>query len=290
MVIITMIFACCNINVFAQKKLPEFLISGDGGFSFFSHHPYLPNTSSVGFSGSLGVGFTYFLSQQWGIHFSADFGLYNVNVKVRTLQTINYEQIDCDMNLYDLHTTLNNYNEIHKSMFLRIPLMVQFQTKQLYATKWKKNHKPTFYAMSGISVRFLIKNSCFSKISSLYSVAYYPEFNNWITSLPSLGLGTFDGKSSEETLKFGVLAMFVLETGAKWQIGNNFFLYTGAFFDCALNDPIKSYRKSPENYTNFESLTDFTVLTFADRMNLMTVGIKLRLAFLLPKKCPDCPY
>jgi hypothetical protein len=290
MILITMIYTVSIINVFAQKTLPEFSIYGGGGFSFFSYHPNLRNASSGGFNADAGVGSTFFLHQQWGIYVGAGFGLYNVNLKVKSLQTITPGKEDCDMNLYELHTTLNNYNEIHKSMFLNVPLMVQFQTKQYLSRSWKKNNKPNFYAMGGIITLFLLKNSYNSKITSLSNAAYYPEFDNWIATLPSLGLGTFDGKSSEKISKFGILVMFALESGAKLPIGNNLFLYTGAFFDCALNDPVKDHRRSLKNYTDFESLTKFSILTFANRINLMTVGIKLRLAFLLSRKCPDCLY
>jgi len=290
MTLLIMIYTIFSINVFAQKTLPEFSVYGGGGFSFFAYHPNLRNASSGGFSADAGAGFTFFLHQQWGIHVGTGFGLYNVNVKVKSLQTITPGQEDCDANLYDLHTTLNNYSEIHKSMFLNVPLMVQFQTKQYHSKDWKKNNKPGFYAMGGIKTLFLLKNSYSSKIISLSNAAYYPEFDNWIATLPALGLGTFDGKSSEETSKFGTLVMFALEAGTKWQIGDDLFLYTGAFFDCGLNDPIKGNRKPYSNYTDIESLSGFSIVMFADRINLMTVGIKLRLAFLLSRRCRDCPY
>jgi len=289
-IIIIMLLVLSNLHISAQKALPEFSIYGGGGFSFFAYQPYLHNASSGGFSGDAGVGYTFFLSQQWGIHTGAGFGLYNVKARVDYLKTITPGYIDCDGYLYDLHTTLNNYNEIHKSIFMSIPLMIQFQTKQKQSLNWKKDDKVGFYVMGGVRALFLLSNKYTSQVTSLSNMAYYPEFDNWITTLAPLGLGTFDGKSSEGTLKFGVLAMFAFETGVKWRVGKGLYLYTGAYFDCGLYDPNKDSRMPYSNYTAPEHLTDLTLLAFADRINLMTVGIKLRLAFFQIQKMDSCPY
>jgi len=284
-----MLFSLCSLNLLAQKTSLELQIYGNGGFSFFAYHPYPRNASSIGFNAGVGIGFTFSITQQWGIHAGIGYGLSNVKAKIGNLLTITTDHVDCEGNFYDLHTTLNNYNEIQKSMFLSVPLMVKFQTKQNFY-KWKHNKKPGFYAMSGFKTQFLFMNIFTSEITSLTNKAYYPEFDNWITKLPSLELGEFDGISTKKIPKIRILTIFALEAGAKWQIGDKTFLYTGVFFDCGLNDPTKKYRRPTNTYNSAETLKDFTLLSFTNRINYLAVGIKLRLAFDLFRKCKECPY
>jgi hypothetical protein len=191
---------------------------------------------------------------------------------------------DCEGYSYDLHTTFNKYKETHRAIFLSVPLMLQFQTN-MKSMNLKKANKVDYYVMAGIKAQFLFNYNYTSGITSSNDTAYYPKFDNWITSLSILGLDPFDGNSGK--VKFSILAMFAFETGAKWSIGKTVFLYTGIYFDCGLHNPTKHIRYS--NYSTLENLTDFTLLKFANRTNLMAVGVKLRLAFWkIRTKQPRC--
>jgi hypothetical protein len=126
----------------------------------------------------------------------------------------------------------------------------------------------------------LVNNKYTTEVASLYNTAYYPEYDNWISNQPALGLGTFNGNSVKGKLKFNVLAMFAFEAGFKWQLGKKFFLYTGAYFDCGLHDSTKKSRIPFNDITTPEHLANLTLLDFSKRMNLLAVGVKLRFAFL----------
>jgi len=72
--------------------------------------------------------------------------------------------------------------------------------------------------------------------------------------------------------------------GWKWQIGQNMFLYTGVFFDYWLNDFARDYRRTPSDFGLPANLTNTNMVNldlfqYADRINPMTIGITLRLAF-----------
>ncbi|MCL2289559.1 MAG: PorT family protein [Bacteroidetes bacterium] len=289
-IIINILFILSILHVSARKIPSEFSIYGGGGFSFFSYQPPLRGASSGGFSADAGMGFIAFFNSQWGIHTGAGFGLYNVKAKVGNFKTITPKLVDCEGYIYDLHTTLNNYSEIQKSIFLTVPLMLQFQTKQKHNRNWRKDKKSAFYVMAGAKALFLIKNDYTSNIASFSNAAYYPDFDNWIATLTTLGLGAFDNVSSEGTLSFNVLAMVALEAGMKWRIRKNLFLYSGVYFDYGLNDPTKNGRILPGDYTTAEYLKNPALLKFTNRINLMTAGIKLRLAFFKPPDFEPCPF
>jgi len=218
----------------------------------------------------------------------------NVKTKVDSLKAITNGMFD-KINIidgktdlpYDLHTYLN-YTEIYKSMYVSIPIMFQFQTRQKQYWNWRQNKKPAFYAMGGIKVFFLVDNKYETRVSELTNKAYYTELKNWAATQAFAGLGTQKGEREEgwnakEKLDFGVMAMFAFETGIKWRIDKTIILYTGAYVDVALNDPNKKSRieyKNAGDKPNKE-ISNLTLLQVSNRRTTeLVVGIKLRFAFI----------
>ena len=284
-----------SLQLMAQKAPPEFSVHAGGGIATYCFQPISKEVSSLGYNWDLGAGFTGFVSRQVGIHIGAGIGQFDVKSKVKQLNTVTLNIQDPDFTdpraeYYDLYTTLNDYNEIHKSFFINIPVMLQFQSRQREYWSWKNTQKAGFYAMGGAKLFFLLSNKYEVRVPTMYNKAYFPELADtehgaWLDGPPYKGFGTFDGNTKNGTLDFAVLVTFSLELGVKWRIDNNMFIYTGAFFDCGLFDPIKDSRKPYENYTKPEDLKDnLTILKFSDKANLMTVGIKLRLAFTRPQR------
>jgi len=272
-----------------QKPKNELSIDVGGGWAAFHLQPSVDNASSGGYSVDAGGGFTGFLSPHWGLHVGAGIGIFNVKNKVNQFSFITNDQVDCEGYLNDLYTTLNEYKETHQAFFLRIPLMLQFQTKMGQSFHWKKQQKVGYYAMAGVKAQFLVNYRYTAEIASLYNKAYYPDFNNWIDLQPALGLGAFDGNSASGKLDFNILAMLALETGAKWRLNDHIFLYTGIYFDYGLNDPTQKSRKPYSNYNTPEELENLTLLAYTDRMHLMEAGIKLRFAFTRYSRPLGCP-
>jgi len=290
-IIFFMIFFAMNtLKVSAQKTPHEFSISGGLGFSTFCFQPSVKKAASTGFSADVALGFTGFMSPQWGVHLGLGWGLYNVKTKINNLTTVIPDMVDKNNYLFNLHSTLNNYEEVHKTMFLYAPVMLQFQTKPKATMHWRKGQKASFYTMAGAKVLLLFDNKYDLNVESLTNAAYYPEFDNWAATQIFAGLSTFDGNRVNGVFKINVLAMFAFETGIKWRIGNTLYLYTGLFYDCGLNDPSKKFRKPFDYYTSPEQLTDLSLLMFSEKINLMTIGIKLRLAFFNIPKVTSCPY
>jgi len=270
-----------SLQVIAQKKAPpEFSIYAAGGISTYCFQPANKETSSLGFSSDFGAGFTGFFNQQLGIHTGAGFGLFSVKSKISSLQALTKGLFDEKNELsYDLHTTLKGYTEIHKVMFVTIPVMLQFQSKQKQYWNWQRSQKAGFYALAGAKLILMFNNKYEARIDTLSNAAYFPSLDNWAATQTFAKLGAFEGNTVDNKLDFGVMVMFACEAGVKWRVDNNIIIYTGAYFDCALYDPIKDSRQPYSNFTDPDKLPELAILKIANRTNLMVVGIKVRVAF-----------
>jgi hypothetical protein len=279
----------CSTALVAQKAPHEFSVNAGAGISTYAFTPIPKKASSLGYITDFGFGFTGFISRQVGIHVGVGFGLFNVKSKVDTLYNLKKNLSDFDEHgkelPYELHTKLINYNDMHKSLFINIPIMFHYQSYQKQYWSWKKTQKAGFYARGGVKLLLLLNNQYEATIPTMYNKAYYPTIDNWADTQEFKGLGTFVGNTQKGDLDFGLLATLSLEAGVKWRIENNLFIYTGVYFDCGLNDPIKDNRKLWGDFKDgldaFNLLNEVSILNYTNssRANLMVVGIKLHFAF-----------
>ena len=309
--LIVILFIISSLQVSAKTPY-EFSVYGGGGYSFFLHRPYtdkvpVPNpgttpdnnklrhptvsgVSSSGASGDLGIGFTGFMMPQLGLHIGIGLGFYNIGVKVDSLKayTKDLPTYKEEPGPWDLYTTLYDYRETHKTFCLSIPLMLQFQSVQSQSWSRKADLAQGFYAMMGFKFNVLLSNNYESKIASLYNMAHNLDRDNWAGTQEFAGLGHFKGKSGSGN--FGYMhALFAFEAGMKWRVSDNMYLYTGAYLDYGLNDPSKNSRTSITDYTSPESLEDIALIDFSSNTHLMTIGVKLRLAFIRYSSQLSCP-
>jgi len=299
---IAILFVMSSLQMSA-KTPSEFSIYGGGGYAAFHCQPSLAGATSGGFGADLGGAFTGFVSPNVGFHIGAGFGYYNVNVNVKELTTETIDQlIDANGRAFNLYTTLFDYKESHQTFCLSIPVMIHFQSNM--DGSWNRRHSRDagFYLLTGIKANLMFSRKYDSEVGNLFNKAYYPTLKNWAATQNFAGLGLFTkGAKASGSLNFGVLALFTIESGVKWRLNNSMFLYTGAYFDYGLIDPSKSSREPVKNYLYQEKpndislpsyvkdLDDLTLLAYTDKMNLMTVGIKLRLAFTRTSSPADCP-
>ena len=269
----------------SQKNPNEFMIYG--GLGLLSLSP----TSGFfnGYAMDFGVGYTYFVHQNWGVHVGIGSGLYHgKNANDLNILTSNLT----DRNGYhlDLHTT-SDYDEIHKTMLMTIPVMIQYQKKQRQPMSRNQTQgREGFYAMFGVKANVPFNGQYASKNTTLTNLAYYPELDNWAGTQRFAGLGDFEGQIIDEHIEHVPFFVLALEGGVKWRIGRNFFLYTGAYFDYGLNSITKNSRAPFRNYVAVDQLTAFPLIVYPEKVNIMSSGVKLRLAFFREPVRGYCPY
>jgi len=296
--LLVMLFVISVFSVSA-KTPSEFSIYGGGGYSFFYHRPTLSGVygvSSGGFGGDLGIGFTGFAGKQIGFHIGLGIGIYNVKTMVDSLVvfTPNYDHainpLDGTEHLYDLYTNLSGYDETHRMFFVTIPLMLQFQTPAPERS-WNNRGaiRKGFYAMTGVKLNLLIESQYETEVKSLKNLAHFTVIDNWAGTQEFVELGRFKGNTAKGQFKY-ILPVLTFEAGLKWYFPPKLILYTGAYFEYGLNDPTKDNRGTFDNYTSRDDLKNLSLLKFSDNSDLMSVGIKLRLAFVKQKQNPlPCP-
>jgi len=286
---ILLLFAPGVLMVKGQNPSNELTLYGGGGLAAYHFLPPIKNASSIGYGGDAGVEITRFFNQKWGFQFGVGLDYFNVKNKLTHSIFITPDQKDCEDNPFDLYTTLYNYKEGHKAFSLAVPLMLHYQKNMNQSVNSAKNEKVGYYAMAGVKTYFPFVYNYSLEIESFNNAGYYPQFDNWIYSLPVLGLGTFDASKLTGKRKIDIMPFLALEAGVKWRM-NSGYLYTGLYFDYGLYNPTMKDRVPYSEYIHPKQLGNITLLKFTDRMNLMAAGIKIRFAFYQTQNEAECTH
>jgi hypothetical protein len=263
--------AFCFLPFFVSAQVShEISLNGGGGLSTINY--MLPaGKKTLGFGGDAGLGYTCVFNEIAGVHTGIEIGFYNATTNLEGATVITPNLTDNEGDRFDMHTILNKYNESQKAIFLNIPVMAHFQAGE--------KHK--FYAMAGFKFGFPIK--CNYKVSNaiLTNEAYYPEYENWLKNQEFAGYGTFQNINSLGKLPLKVSYTVAAEIGGKWNCAKVFAIYTGVYFDYGLNNIAKKDR-----FVNYNDSipAEFTINSalpaFADKVNLMAAGVKVRMTFI----------
>jgi hypothetical protein len=281
---ISVIMFILNIST-VSAQVHEFSVYGAGGLSSLRYQLSMGNASG-GFGGDFGVGYTYFQKinrvrttgsirhKFWAVHSGVGLGVYNAKAKLDKKETIITDLSDGDevYDRFNLHSTFSGYKETQNTLFLNIPLMALFQYDM-------------FYGMGGLKFGIPLSGKYKSKNATITNKAYYPELDNWVETQEFRGIGVFTGQSFNGNLDLGVSVMLALEGGLRLNLSRDFTFYAGLFFDYGLNNIAKKetthrdfLNYNPENPANFTA--NSVLSSFADKANLISVGIKLRVGWV----------
>jgi len=249
----------------------EFSIHGGGGLSSLNYKLSSGKCSNL-FGGDFGLGYTCIFNDVVALHFGIDFDFYNAKAKLDGVQIITSNLKDSENDRFDMCTTLNNYTETQKAMFLNIPVMLQLQTKG--------KHKA--FARAGIKIGIPLNCKYNVTDATLTNEAYYTALGTWLPVPEFAGFGIFPNQNFDGKLKLNVTAMIALEAGAKWKLGEMLALYTGIYFDYGLNNSLKKSNKPFINYSNSYPATftaNSALPSLTEKIKPIAVGFKLRFGF-----------
>jgi hypothetical protein len=273
-----------SLGLVSVQAQHEFSIYGAGGIATLQYKSTQGAIES-GIGGIGGLGYSYNFSPSWGINTGLEIALFGATAKQSEIQSSSKELYDYNGRTEDLffNGAFTNYEEKQDAMYLQIPLMLQFRAGEANA----------LYAAAGVKIGFALSGN--SKISAdkLITSGYYPETEQTFVNIPDYGYTTTTGISSSPKLDLGLNVSLAAEAGYRWKIGEKLALYTGAYIDYGISNVLPSKEDGDLLYRPADDLTKFSynsLLTassldgeYVDKLNLFSVGVKVKLAFSVGK-------
>lgn len=237
--------------------------------------------------GSIGLGYSYFFNQNFGINTGAEVSFLSSEGKFGSISDI-YNTVDSQGESFQFSSTTKNYEETHRTTYLNIPVMGQYQTPVM------GDHQ--FYVALGAKVGIPMSSKYKTNGASVKTSGYYPQYDPShplnLEQVVSAGFGDFTSNPVDEKVDLKVSFMLAAELGMKWYINESMSVYTGAYLDYGLNDVSKKHDQNfmiynqfnPTQYVNNSILEsqytqDGATSKFVDKVVPMSVGLKIRVAF-----------
>ena len=270
-------FSCTLV---AQENVPkhEFSVWAAGGLSTLKYKPTIGSQKN-GLGGQVGLGYTYFITPQWGVNSGAELSFHKAKTKLDGLSG-NYDTKDYENTIFNFRYRINQYEDTQTAMFINIPLMLQYQTLG----------RRQFYIAAGGKIGIPISQK--SKINkyNIQTSGYYSTENYEYTDEHYMGFGEFSGKKDKTDIDIKVSYMLSAEAGLKWKIGKQGSLYTGAYLDYGLNNINKTTANKEQLLAyNASNPTDYEINSIivvkqnkelvVKKINQLSTGIKVRYSF-----------
>jgi hypothetical protein len=237
------------------------------------------STMKLGAKGGLGI--LFFVSNHIGINLGLDFSAYHTNASLDNTVMLMSPELDPEKVPFEWRVLAGGYEEEQTAQLVAVPVTIQGQ--------WPLYNTINLYAQAGIRFGFPLNISRYkSKAAFMITSGYYPETATELANMPQRGFGEIKDWQRDGTLDLAISYSAMLEAGAKFQLGERVFAYTGLYFEYGLNTIRGDVDKPFINYqpddiyknTTSNSLIKSTALVGED-VHLMSYGIILRLSIAL---------
>lgn len=233
------------------------------------------------FGGGIGVGYTYFFSDHWGISTGVDVTYNQNSFKLNNGTTISTYEVDDQTSAFEYQVTPANYKEDQHFIAASIPLMMQYRTSIASQTQ--------LYFGFGGKIMFPGKQTVKASASELQLSGYYPDLNLLIDDLPSHGFGKVSNWQDKTTVSLDPSFMLSFETGLTFKLKEKTKLYTGLYVDYGLTDLAKETANAnivsynPNGLNNIQANGTIGNSKIIQESRYLSAGIQLKLGFSLAK-------
>jgi opacity protein-like surface antigen len=244
------------------------------------------NSSSGGVGGGAGLGYTFNISPSLGIVTGVEMSIYASKVSFG-IDSSKYE-VGTGNDLFRFKYSLSNYKETQSVTLFSIPVMAQ------YSLPVGSGGTMRFYLSGGFKLGFPISAKADISPGSASTYGFCTNEYGEYKVLPTHGFANnISLPDTKKDIDLGFSAALALETGLRFTLTDKIGLYTGLYFDYGLNSIQKVNDKHPLEY-DLRHLSEYDVINekpflynsvlnsgFVDKVNLLSVGLKVRISFNL---------
>jgi outer membrane protein OmpA-like peptidoglycan-associated protein len=266
-----------------------------GTFGVMSGAMYNPavGVTKMDFGYGGGFNYTYFFKPTFGITFGAEVLTWKSQYDLAEFPIGNDPANDGEED-FRLLSKLYGYSESQNLMSLLLPIMLNFETK---------GKRVKFFVNAGAKLNIILMSEYTSMAEKIETKGYYPQYEITFENINFMGFGSHSNVMGKGKLPLrGVSPVLSAEMGIKIGLSRDWFMYLGGYFDYGLGVFTKPDLKQAfvkYHYADGQAQQDFyamnTVLysqhsnesVFVDAMNLMSAGVKLKIAFNTEIVVPD---
>ncbi|MDR1595099.1 MAG: hypothetical protein LBS43_11555 [Prevotellaceae bacterium] len=257
-----------------ESAIHEFSVYGMGGLSSLNYTLSSGGSQSNGFGGSGGIGYTFNISDSWGVTTGAEIGIFGSKIAYGSLND-SYEGYADDY--FSLTYSMNNYEEQHKVTLFSVPLMAQFKRPL-------GGGFTHFYFAGGFKIGLPVTAKATIAPRTISASGYFHYEEVEYVDLDEYGLANnlqLPKTTADVDLSFSAAA--IVETGVRFSLRDNIALYAGAFLDYGLNS-ISSINDQPlvsyyQTYTSSTFGHNSILSTHHADASIFSAGLKIRLSF-----------
>ena len=225
--------------------------------------------------GSLGLDYTFRLSNQWGLLTGIMGGIYRTQATFPDGLIFNYNQVDDEGSAFQYSLKTIGYKETQRFFAATIPLLLQYHTANS-GTQWWIN--------AGGKVFFPFNPSTQISAKQLLLSGYYPNYNLEISNLPQHGFGTLNNWKTSATAELKPTAALSAATGFSIPLSPNTRFYAGVYADYGLTEmkekngslPFATYNPGGLNGVQANGVLN---MPNAGKVGLLSFGVQVKLAF-----------
>lgn len=229
----------------------------------------------------IGASYGYYLSENWSIATGVELHYLEGSIYLNTVEGA-YQTRDMEGEEFEFRYAAGDFSENQYAYFLNVPLQIQYET----------SGTTRFYAAAGMKAGIVLETEYETKLASLTTSGYYPQYDVELTDPEFSGFGEFgavNNSKSELDLRTNFIAN--LESGIKFMLENSQSLYMGLFLDYGLHDiqpEASGERLIDYNNQDPEMFSTGSVLSatrdtgngqYVDGLRTMTFGLKIQYGF-----------
>ncbi|UNY98835.1 PorT family protein [Zhouia spongiae] len=260
----------------AQQRKLELSVTSGSTVSWISQELKVGETKNK--NGVLfGLRSSLYLNDNWSLGLEVEYQSYRSDVRLNNVRD-SYNTTDFDQEPFEFRYTANSYNEVQRIENINVPVTLQYETD---------GRKVRFYALTGVKAGFVINGTTQTRIGSLVTSGYYPQYNAELFNPKFMGFGTFNNvKSAQKDLDAKMAWSATFESGIKCFLNKKNAVYFGLFFDVGMNYIVDNEPTAKQLivYPSDEYPVDLQYNSlsntpYAEKMRLSSFGLKMRYSF-----------